>query len=72
MESLLNLFASTGFSQIQFGQIAMIFVGLMLLFLAIKHGFEPLLLILLDLERFWLTFPVQDLIQLLFLMRWEL
>ena len=45
MESLLNLFASTGFSQIQFGQIAMIFVGLMLLFRAIKHGFEPLLLI---------------------------
>ena len=45
MESLLNLFASTGFSQIQFGQIAMIFVGFMLLFLAIKHGFEPLLLI---------------------------
>ena len=45
MERLLNLFASTGFSQIQFGQIAMIFVGLMLLFLAIKHGFEPLLLI---------------------------
>ena len=45
MESLLNLFVSTGFSQIQFGQIAMIFVGLMLLFLAIKHGFEPLLLI---------------------------
>ena len=45
MESLFNLFASTGFSQIQFGQIAMIFVGLMLLFLAIKHGFEPLLLI---------------------------
>ena len=45
MESLVNLFASTGFSQIQWGQIAMIFVGLMLLFLAIKHGFEPLLLI---------------------------
>ena len=45
MESLLNLFASTGFSQIQFGQIAMIFVGLMLRFLAIKHGFEPVLLI---------------------------
>ena len=45
MESLLNLCSSTGFSQIQFGQIAMIFVGLMLLFLAIKHGFEPLLLI---------------------------
>lgn len=45
MESLLNLFASTGFSQIQLGQIVMIFVGLMLLFLAIKHGFEPLLLI---------------------------
>ena len=45
MESLLNLFSSTGFSQIQFGQIAMIFVGLMLLFIAIKYGFEPLLLI---------------------------
>ena len=45
MESLVNLFASTGFSQIQWSQIAMIFVGLMLLFLAIKHGFEPLLLI---------------------------
>ena len=57
MESLLNLFASTGFSQIQFGQIAMIFVGLMLLFLAIKHGFEPLLLIPIGFETLLVNIP---------------
>ena len=45
MESLLNLVANSGFAQLQFGQVIMISIALMLLFLAIKHGFEPLLLV---------------------------
>ena len=45
MESLLSLIANSGFSQLQFGQVIMILIALTLLFLAIKHGFEPLLLV---------------------------
>ena len=45
MESLLSLIANSGFAQLQFGQVIMIFIALTLLFLAIKHGFEPLLLV---------------------------
>ena len=45
MESLLSLIANSGFAQLQFGQVIMISIALMLLFLAIKHGFEPLLLV---------------------------
>ncbi|NLL14334.1 MAG: sodium ion-translocating decarboxylase subunit beta, partial [Fibrobacter sp.] len=40
-----NLLASTGIANFQVGQVIMICVGLVLLFLAIKKGFEPLLLI---------------------------
>jgi len=40
-----NLLASTGIANFQVGQAIMICVGLVLLFLAIKKGFEPLLLI---------------------------
>tara|TARA_B110000967_G_C18899709_1_gene573754 strand:+ start:5356 stop:6528 length:1173 start_codon:yes stop_codon:yes gene_type:complete len=45
MENLLSLWASSGLAQIQLGQIVMMTVGLVLLFLAISKGFEPLLLV---------------------------
>ena len=45
MDKLLNLFVSSGIYQIQWGQAVMIAVGLLLLFLAIKKNFEPLLLV---------------------------
>ncbi len=45
MENLISLWASSGLAQIQLGQLVMMTVGLMLLFLAISKGFEPLLLV---------------------------
>ena len=45
MTQLLQLWQSTGIAQIVWGQAIMIVVGLLLLYLAIRRGFEPLLLI---------------------------
>lgn len=45
MEKLILLFTSSGLFNLQFGQAIMIAVGLLLLFLAIKKNFEPLLLV---------------------------
>jgi carboxybiotin decarboxylase len=45
MENLISLWATSGLAQIQLGQVAMMAVGLLLLFLAISKGFEPLLLV---------------------------
>ncbi len=45
MDNILRLWESSGLAQIQFGQGFMILVGLLLLFLAIRKGFEPLLLV---------------------------
>ncbi|PWI32106.1 sodium ion-translocating decarboxylase subunit beta [Vibrio albus] len=45
MEGLLILWAETGIASFEFGQICMILVGCLLLFLAISKGFEPLLLL---------------------------
>ncbi len=45
MNALLGLWQDSGFYQISPGQILMMAVGLLLLFLAIKKGFEPLLLV---------------------------
>jgi oxaloacetate decarboxylase beta subunit len=45
VENLLNLWHSTGLYQIQPGQAFMVCIGLSLLYLAIKRGFEPLLLV---------------------------
>jgi carboxybiotin decarboxylase len=45
MENLLSLWHDSGVYQIQPGQCVMILVGLVLLYLAIKRGFEPLLLV---------------------------
>ena len=43
--SLNNLWHSTGLSHFALGQLTMIFIGLLLLFLAIRKNFEPLLLV---------------------------
>ena len=45
MEKLLVLWQDSGIYQAQGGQMIMIVVGLLLLFLAIRKGFEPLLLV---------------------------
>ncbi|QRG83359.1 sodium ion-translocating decarboxylase subunit beta [Vibrio diabolicus] len=45
MDGLLTLWAETGIANFEFGQICMMLVGCTLLFLAIKKGFEPLLLL---------------------------
>ncbi len=45
MENLSRLWNSSGLAQMELGQLFMIVVGLLLLFLAIRRGFEPLLLV---------------------------
>lgn len=45
MDNLTNLWLSSGLAQLQIGQLVMMLVGLGLLFLAIRKGFEPLLLV---------------------------
>ncbi|MBY8150408.1 sodium ion-translocating decarboxylase subunit beta [Vibrio fluvialis] len=45
MDGLMTLWSETGIANFEFGQIIMIMVGCLLLFLAIRKGFEPLLLL---------------------------
>lgn len=45
MDNLLQLWNATGLAHLQPGQAVMIGIGLLLLFLAIRKGFEPLLLV---------------------------
>ncbi|WP_133716063.1 sodium ion-translocating decarboxylase subunit beta [Methylocaldum gracile] len=45
MEGFIQLWQSTGLSNFQFGQVLMMGVGFLLIFLAIRKGFEPLLLL---------------------------
>ncbi len=45
MDGLMTLWSETGIANFEFGQICMMLVGCTLLFLAIKKGFEPLLLL---------------------------
>lgn len=45
MDNLMNLWSSSGIAQLQLGQSFMMLIGLGLLFLAIRKGFEPLLLV---------------------------
>lgn len=45
MDKLLSLWLDSGLAQITAGQLLMMAVGLVLLFLAIRKGFEPLLLV---------------------------
>ena len=44
-QALLNFYESTGFAHVEIGQIVMVLISLVLLYLAIKKGFEPLLLV---------------------------
>ncbi len=45
MEQIMSLWASSGLAQISGGQVVMILVGFILLYLAINKDFEPLLLV---------------------------
>lgn len=45
MNGFMNLWQESGLYQIQLGQLSMLLVCLLLLFLAIRRGFEPLLLV---------------------------
>ncbi len=45
MEKLLGLWQSTGIYQLEIGQVVMLLICLALIYLAIRKGFEPLLLI---------------------------
>ncbi|PNH78954.1 sodium ion-translocating decarboxylase subunit beta [Vibrio diazotrophicus] len=45
MDGLITLWRETGIANFELGQIIMIMVGCLLLFLAIRKGFEPLLLL---------------------------
>lgn len=45
LDILMDFFKSTGFAAITWGQVAMLLVSFVLLYLAIAKGFEPLLLI---------------------------
>ena len=45
MDNLLQLWSTSGLAQMGLGQAFMILIGLLLLFLAIRKGFEPLLLV---------------------------
>jgi len=45
MDNFLSLWNDSGLAQMDVGQGIMISIGLLLLFLAIRKGFEPLLLV---------------------------
>lgn len=60
MEKLLVLWQSTGLYQLQAGQALMIAVCALLIFLAIRKGFEPLLLIPIGFGGILANIPVAD------------
>ncbi|MBM4201923.1 MAG: sodium ion-translocating decarboxylase subunit beta, partial [Gammaproteobacteria bacterium] len=45
MEGLSQLWLSTGISNFEWGQAVMMSVGFLLIYLAVRKGFEPLLLL---------------------------
>jgi oxaloacetate decarboxylase beta subunit len=45
MDHFLELWLSTGLSNVQWGQVVMMGVGFLLIYLAVRKGFEPLLLL---------------------------
>jgi oxaloacetate decarboxylase beta subunit len=58
--SIQNLIMSTGVANFKVGQVIMIIVSLVLLFLAIKKGFEPLLLIPIGFGGILANIPVAE------------
>lgn len=59
-QGLLELWASTGIANFTIGQVAMIAVGALLIFLAISKGFEPLLLIPIGFGGILANIPVAE------------
>ncbi len=57
MEKLNKLVMDSGLAQMEWGQALMIAVGLLLLFLAIKKGFEPLLLLPIGIGAIFVNIP---------------
>ncbi|CCE22241.1 sodium ion-translocating decarboxylase subunit beta [Methylotuvimicrobium alcaliphilum] len=60
MENLNSLWQSTGIYNIETGQAFMMMVGFLLLFLAIKKGFEPLLLLPIGFGAVLSNIPIAD------------
>ncbi|WP_431067071.1 sodium ion-translocating decarboxylase subunit beta [Methylotuvimicrobium sp.] len=60
MENLNSLWQSTGIYNIETGQAFMMMVGFLLLFLAIKKGFEPLLLLPIGFGAILSNIPIAD------------
>jgi oxaloacetate decarboxylase beta subunit len=60
MENLLALWSATGLANLEFGQALMISVGGLLFYLAIRRGFEPLLLIPIGFGAILANIPVAD------------
>jgi len=60
MDSLQALWAATGVANIELGQILMTGVGALLIYLAIRRGFEPLLLIPIGFGAILANIPVAD------------
>lgn len=63
MDKINTLWLSTGLYHIELGQLVMIAVGLLLLFLAIKKNFEPLLLVPIGFGGILANIPVAGLAQ---------
>lgn len=61
IQTLKEFYMSTGFSAITMGQTAMILVSFVLLYLAIKKGFEPLLLVPIAFGMFLTNLPMAGL-----------
>ncbi|MEY8203579.1 MAG: sodium ion-translocating decarboxylase subunit beta [Bermanella sp.] len=57
MDKLTQLLMDSGVAQMQWGQGLMIIIGLLLLFLAIKKGFEPLLLLPIGMGAIFVNIP---------------
>lgn len=60
MEVLTGLWLDSGLSQITFGQVLMMAVGLLLLYLAISKNFEPLLLVPIGFGAILVNIPGSD------------
>lgn len=56
-EAMVDLLYSTGFMQMEIGQVIMMLVSFVLLYLAIKRGFEPLLLLPIAFGMLLTNFP---------------
>ncbi len=61
IQTLKDFYMSTGFSAITLGQVGMICVSFILLYLAIKRGFEPLLLVPIAFGMFLTNLPLAGL-----------